>query len=145
MTFGYAIIVALGWAFLISVIFSLFSGRNWPRDDAGWGGLLLFFLVIWLATTSVGVWMAPAGPIVRGVPWLWFLLLAIIFALLLASSAPVARRPRTPEEGIVQARQQAADERATAAIVGFYFWILLVVLISLLVVRFVWWNTPFIV
>ena len=82
MTFGYAIIVALGWAFLISVIFSLFSGRNWPRDDAGWGGLLLFFLVIWLATTSVGVWMAPAGPIVRGVPWLWFLLLAIIFALL---------------------------------------------------------------
>jgi hypothetical protein len=143
MTFGYALLVALFWALIISLVFISFSGRNWPRQDAGWSGALYFFLIVWLATWGIGMWLAPTGPVLWGVPWLWFLFLAIIFSLLLAASSPPPRRPRTRAEAIVQASEEAAEDEAVAVMFGMYFWILLVVLIVVLLARYMWFHpTP---
>jgi membrane protein implicated in regulation of membrane protease activity len=127
------------WALMLSIFFSMFSGRNWPREGAGWGGALFFFLIVWLATWGVGAWVTPVGPVLWGVPWLGFLFLAVIVALLLSASSP-PRRPRTLTQAIVQQSEQAQEERIAVAIFSVYFWILLGVLIAVLVARYGGWH-----
>lgn len=154
MIFVYALLIALFWALILSVIFaSLPTAYGYRRqDDAGCAGILFFFVIVWLATWGVGVWVRPGGPVLWGVPWLWFLCLAIIFALLLASAAPAPRRTRRrnitpiqpPPETAGQAlpAESTSEEEAVVAVFSIFFWILLLVIIISLIARYAWWRTP---
>lgn len=85
-------IAALLVAFALSTIFVLAFGSGLTTDRTIWAGFMLFFLIVWLATWGVGSWMAPYGPMAYGVPWLSFLLIGLIVALIAAASLPSRRR-----------------------------------------------------
>ena len=88
-----------------------------------------FFVILFLATWAVGVWIrpAPAG----GRPWLSFLLVGFLFALLLTVLVPLAR--------YAKGRGTTEAEEKEVGIVAFdlFFWVLVVGLIAAIVVDYV--------
>lgn len=79
------------------------------------------FLVLFLATWAGGLWIAPLGPEVRGVPWPSFLFAGLVVALLLAAVSPPRTWRRSPHS--------SADEAAVSAGMGVFFWLLVVFLL----------------
>lgn len=112
---------ALVVAILLAAVFSLFLDRRGP-----WGGVVWFFLLIFLAAWAAGTWVTPVGPVWMGVSWVPFFIGALAVALLLAAlSEP---RPRT---AAAEARTDVEAEEAQA--VGFFFWLLILLLVVLIV------------
>jgi hypothetical protein len=91
--------------------------------------LFSFFVILFLATWAVGAWIRPAP--LAGLPWLSFLLVGCLLALLLTVLVPLARYAKG--EGT------AETEEKDVAIVAFdlFFWVLVVGLIAAIVVRYV--------
>lgn len=109
-----------------------------------WPAMIWFFLVLFIATWAIGAWVQPVGPRAWNVPWLTFLIIAILIALLIAAVTPSereARGSRSAEELPVEEDPTVATEAerrrdlpereteaaATATAVGVFFWIFLVV------------------
>ena len=88
------------------------------------GGIAIFYVVIFLATWAGGLWIMPFGLAVAGVQWLPYLLIGLMVALLIAAVMPDRRETYVRDEGTGE-RLQAASEIA----LGAFFWLLLVVLI----------------
>jgi hypothetical protein len=84
-------IVAFVVALALSTLFVALFGSGRPADGSIWAGFMLFFLVVWLATWGIGSWMTPYGPLMYGVPWLSFLLIGLLVALVAAASLPSRR------------------------------------------------------
>jgi hypothetical protein len=114
------ILFALVFALFVSSLF-IFGFR---RTSPWAGGFLLFLLVVFLATWAGGLWLAPIGAPLWGAYWGSFLIVAVVFALLLAAAAPT-RPPQTRGEAI----RQAEAEEETEATLSVFFWILIVVLV----------------
>lgn len=74
-----AIIVGL----LLTVIFSLIFKRAGPWDSA-----FLFFIIVFLGTWSIGLWLRPIGPAVFGYYWITFLMIGILIAMIIAAAGP---------------------------------------------------------
>lgn len=128
------LMVTLLVALLIGSVFVFAFG--WGGDDRGgaWSALLFFVLIVWIATWAVGGWVTPVGPLVWGAPVVTFLLLAIVFALVLAAAAP-ARPRRRYTAGVPPAPADRAEESAALGY-GIFFWILFSVLLVALVARY---------
>lgn len=127
--FTFALIIAL----VFSVVFAWIIRRQGPR-----GGFFWFFLIILLATWAGGIWVAPFGPVLWGVYWLPFFIVAFIFSLMVSLSAH-GRQPRTREETlkrIEDARKEEALEELTYVTLGVFFWFLLVTLVVGILVRY---------
>ncbi len=107
--------IALGVAALFSV-----GGRRF-----GLGlDLLLFFMLLFLATWALGGWFRPLGPPVWGVYWFPYLIVALLIALLLSAATSVLSRRAPPA-----ARETEREERTEAAVAltfGIFFWIFLI-------------------
>ena len=100
-------------------------GDELEEDAAGWGAaFLFFFLIVFLFTVAAGLWLEPVGPVAWGVPWLGFLFIGILVALLLAAAAPPPRRGPRPMEGT---EEQLDIEEAAG--LGLFFWLLIFVLV----------------
>lgn len=123
-------IYALFFAVLLTaVFFGLFRTRG------PWASLVLFFLVIFLASWAGGAWIAPFGPVLWGISFLPFLLVGLIIALMLAAAAPTQREESTVE---LVDRDERKRERAKAfAALSVFFWILIGVFAVLIVSRYV--------
>lgn len=113
-----------------------------------WPGVLWFLLVLFLATLTIGAWVEPVGPRAWDVPWLTFLVTALLIALLIAAATPRGRDPQryrsptelrlnrdpNPEDPNVVSdadqRQEVAEQESEAAAaataVGIFFWFFLV-------------------
>ena len=89
---------ALAIAGIVTALFALLLGRRGP-----WASSPLFFLLIFLAAWAGGVWITPVGPSVWGLYWLPFLVVAVLFALLLAAVTPPERTPQSRIEAWEQA------------------------------------------
>lgn len=130
------VLLELFFAFLFALVFSavLTRGYGWrhpARPDAGPAGLFLF-LILFLAIWAGGVWLAPFGPMVWGVAYIPFLIVAIVVTLLLIAAAP-PRRPKSSEEVVKE-----AEEAATAGLVfGLFFWILLIALAAAVILKYI--------
>lgn len=98
-----------------------------------WREFLIFFMVIFLAAWAGGLWVKQVGPSAWGVYWVPFLFTGLIFALLLAATAP-PRMPRSLPEQVEQARQEKKIERE----LGWLFWLLIAALIATILVRYIW-------
>lgn len=120
--------LALAIAGLVTAAFTLLFGRRGP-----WASFPLFFLVIFLAAWAGGVWVTPIGPPVGGVYWLPFLVVAVLFAFLLAATTP----PERPPQSRVEAWEQARDIATTALVAETFFWLLLVGLVLVIFLRYV--------
>lgn len=118
MHFG-EFIFALCMALLFTLIFALVLKRPGP-----WSTWWAFFLVIFLAAWAGGLWITPAGPVFVGIYWLPIILVAFIFAVLLAAITP----PRSRQPKVETISQVQKEESATEKEFDVFFWVLLVVL-----------------
>lgn len=111
-------------ALIVAALFT--AGMYWlvrrRGTEAAPSGLIVFFLIVFLATWAVGVWVTPRGPIAFGVPWLAFVVIGLVVALV-AAAAPPVRSWRVPGAG------GAPEPR----IVGPLLWILLAMLVLAIV------------
>lgn len=122
------LLFVLVFALLLTAIF----GAGFCRQRES-GILLGFFIILFLAIWAGGIWIVPFGPYLWGVPWLTFLLMGLLMALLLSTFSTQGQRPRTRAEAVAQA------EEASAAVVFFnvFFWILVIVLLVAIIARYV--------
>ncbi|MFO7462127.1 MAG: hypothetical protein R6X07_16035 [Desulfatiglandales bacterium] len=122
----YALFFAL---LLTAAFFALF------RTKGPWSSIVLFFLVIFLASWAGGAWLTPFGPGLWGISFLPFLLVGLIFALLLAASAPSEREESTVE---LVDPEESRRKRATAATaLGLFFWVLVGALLVIIIARYI--------
>ncbi|HJT36226.1 MAG TPA: hypothetical protein VJ783_29665 [Pirellulales bacterium] len=115
----FAIVVALVFTAILAAIF----GRE-GYEEGGWATALILFGVLFLTSWAGGVWLTPIGPQLLGVPWLPFVLMGFVAALLLAAMSP-GRPPRTRRE----AREQAEAQEVVSTTASAFVWILAVCMI----------------
>ncbi|MCG3112743.1 MAG: hypothetical protein MCM46_13085 [Candidatus Manganitrophus sp. SB1] len=134
------ILIDLFVALIIGLILTLIF---WPRfrasgswsNWAGVAGFLWFFILVFLASWLGGVWITPAGPRVWGVSPFPFLLMGLLFALLLAATAPI-RPPRARRQTLAEAREEPTVEEGTFVVLNFFYWILLIALLVSILARY---------
>ena len=113
------LLFAFFMALLFTLIFTLVFKRPGP-----WSAWWAFFLVIFLAAWAGGLWITPAGPVFVGIYWLPIILVAFIFAILLAAvNTPQSRQPKVATISQVEQQETTAEK-----IFDVFFWVLLVVL-----------------
>jgi len=120
---------ALCTAVILSLIFILGFGERKMGPS-----VLIFFIIILLASWAGGIWLAPIGPPLWEAYWLPFLIVGLIFALVLAAAAQPPPRRSTVE--LVEPAVEEAEKRAVYWTVGIFFWFLIVVLIIAIVWRY---------
>lgn len=127
MTFLYEFLFALVIGLVLTTIFSVLINKT-----RKWQTILLFFVILFLATWAGGIWIRPFGPALLGVYWLPFMVIGLIFALLLTMLLP-NKPPRTTKE---------ASKKAETAIIAdklfkLFLWILFIVLVVSIIVAYV--------
>jgi hypothetical protein len=112
---------------LLTMIFApLFRAEGRWANWAEAGGFLWFFLVIFLASWLGGI-RIPVGPRLWGVAWVPVLLTGLLFALLLAATAPV-RPPPVLQETLAEAREEPMMDETTFMAINLLYWTLLIAL-----------------
>lgn len=107
---------------LTAVLTAIFAGAC--RRCGPWDNLMIFFIVLFLSTLGMGLWVRPFGPVIFGFYWMPFLIIALIVALFLAAMTSPPKPPKTAAEVKQQIREEAEKVRTINA----FFWVLLVVL-----------------
>jgi hypothetical protein len=126
----YGIVASIIIALLLTLIFSTSYRHRGP-----WGGLLFFFLVIFLASWAGQLWI-PRGPVLFGVAWVPLVFIGVLVAILLlaAGSSAIDRAPVNPPA------EKIAQEDASILAIGFFFWLLILILIIAITVGY--WVLP---
>lgn len=127
-----ALIVAL----ILSIFFAFFVRKRGPRKGFFW-----LFLLIFLMTWAVGIWIRPFGPSLKGIYWMPFLLTGLLFLLLMSVTSPLPP-PMGRHETLDMLDQMETDrkmEKLAYISLNMFFWILLFALIILIVVRYLVW------
>jgi len=115
-------IINLLLALFFALIFTLILGIRYQRLGP-WHRIEAFFVILFLATWAVGLWITPFGPQFFGAYWVPFFLISLIFALLLAATP--SGPPKNTQEAIQQAREQTGIEMT----INYFFWVLVFTLI----------------
>jgi hypothetical protein len=132
-------LIALIVAAILAVLLTAAVGRRGPGPLAGF---LFFFVLLFVATWAGGLWITPYGPLMWGtVPWLSYVVVGVIIALLLAAlippvSEPVSAAPPAPGEEI----EATTTEKAAAGVgvaLGIFFWLFLLAMIIAIAARYV--------
>lgn len=114
----YTVIAALIITLIITLLFSLIAKR--PLS-----GLVLFSLVIFLATWTGQIWITPFGPISWGIAWVPLILVSLFFSFLIFALAPPVPTPAT----------EGSEEPAFIAL-GLFFWLILILLLIAIIVGY---------
>lgn len=77
------ILFALAIGLIVTMLLVMLTSRKPER-----GGVWLIFFIIFLGTLAAGRWMRPIGPPVYDFYWVPGLIVAVLFALLLAATLP---------------------------------------------------------
>ena len=118
MLFLGKVLIALLMAVLFTLIFTLVFKRPGP-----WTAWWAFFVIIFLVSLAGALWITPMGPLIMGIYWLPIILVAFIFAALLASIRP-------PTGGRVETISQVKEkEVVTETMFDVFFWLLLILLV----------------
>jgi type VI protein secretion system component VasK len=118
---------------LIAMVLTLIFAMGLGRHRSG-TVLLMFFIILFLATWAGGLWIHPVGPPTWGVPWLSFLIVGFILAIMLAALIPPAPRNR-PVAG--EGRPESEEEKKEMVAFNAFVWILLVALVVAIILRFI--------
>ena len=125
--------------FLLDLLFAIVTallltglfGMLFRRMTVG-EGLLLFFVILFLATWAGGVWIAPIGPLLFDVSWLSFLLVGLFVVLLLTILIPPAR----PRSVVHETPGQVQAEAEAAIVMDVFFWVLIIGLLAVIVIAY---------
>ncbi len=100
------------------------------RRQRTWPVVLVFFVILFLATWAAGVWVTPTAAL-HGKSWVSYLIVGLLFAVLLTALIPLSRTIKN-DQG------KEAEEKAIAIVVfDLFFWILVIGLIAAIIVRYV--------
>jgi len=116
-------------ALLTAVFFGIFRTRG------PWSSLVLFLLVVFLASWAGGAWLSPFGPVLWGSSFLPFLLVGLLISLLLAAVAPSEKAESTVE--LVNTRERPRERATALTALSVFFWILIGVFVVVIVSRYV--------
>jgi hypothetical protein len=109
----YIIPAALAITLLVTLLFSSLSGRPFR-------GLWLLFILIFLATLSGQLWIAPVGPVTWGIAWVPLIAVALFLTFLLMALAPPP-----PEVN----RTEKPQNEGAFIVLGGFFWLLMILLL----------------
>jgi len=121
---------AMAIALILVLLFSLVFRYRGP-----WNSVLLFFVVVLMATWAGGVWLTPVGPAVGGFYWMPFLMAGLIVSLLLAATAIPSKEETTVE--LVDPKAHRAKRWAAGTALGIAFWVLMMLLLAAVFARYV--------
>lgn len=126
--------VSIALSVLFALLFSAILVYGFSRRTTGpFDGMLFLFLIIFMFTWGLGSWMTPIGPVVGGVSWLSYLIIAIVVMLLIGAMLP----PSRPRGSRAADRAVEGDEaaRAVGITFGFFFWFMLITLFVIAILR----------
>ena len=93
------------FSFFCSIIFAFILTYFLKRRAPGpFGGILYFFIIIFLFTTALGLLIKPMGPMYWHVPWLSITAIALLIMLLIAELLP------HHEKGVIVKRKEKRSE-----------------------------------
>lgn len=98
--------------------------------------IAMFFIILFLATWAVGLWIVPLGPKFLGVSWVSYLIAGLLMALLLTALIPLAKSPGARDE----TTKEAEEKTVAIAVFDIFFWILIIGLIAAIILRYVTLN-----
>jgi hypothetical protein len=127
--FFFEFLVVLLITLILTAIFAVGIRRR-----TTWNILVPFFIILFLATWATGIWIRPIGPVIKGIFWLPFLLVGLLYALLLTVFIPSSRPPRTSREKV----RQKVREQEVLSILNIFFWLLITGLIIAIVARYLY-------
>jgi hypothetical protein len=121
-----AVFAALLIALLLTFIF---SGSY--RHRGPFRGLLIFFLILFLAAWSSQIWINPIGPLGWGVSWVPLIFVSLFVSLILVAAA-----------GPVDRKTSNAEIDSSIAAVGAFFWFLILILLIAVVAGYFYLLPP---
>ncbi|GAA0894279.1 hypothetical protein GCM10009122_39600 [Fulvivirga kasyanovii] len=129
------IIIILILALLITALFNYGLRAKGP-----WGNFWTFFLVLACGIWIVAIWTEPVGPVWYGAPWIDFIFVGVLLALILAAATPPrsANTSTTLRPTMNRAKLEEADEETTepdtVSAIGMFFWLMLLMFLIAIVV-----------
>jgi hypothetical protein len=117
--------------FVVDILFVLIIGVSLTAllgggyRKRGGSGILLFFLILFVGTWGIGVWITPMGPALYGGYWLSFLLVGIVIALLMAAIPGYSEESQRE----MPVEDNGVTERKSVYAFNIFFWVLLVFLL----------------
>ncbi len=120
MSYYYIILAAFVTTIFLTLIISLISRR--PLS-----GLGIFFLLVFLSTWSVQLWIRPFGPLYWGIDWISLLIVSLFISILVLALAPPVKNTGNDTEN--------ADEKVLVAL-GTLLWIIIIVLLISIIIGY---------
>lgn len=123
----FIILAAIGIALFLSLVFS----SSFTRRNAS-GGIISFFLLVFMAAWASQLWVRPMGPVTQGIAWIPLVFVSSLVAFLLAFSASAVSTTEstdsTPNPGTRPGNFLSA--------IGFIFWIIVVLFLAVIVLGY---------
>jgi len=135
-------LIHLLFALVISLLFTAIFAAGFRRHRSK-GGLAFYFILLFIATWAIGIWISPFGPTIMGAFLLPFLISGFLFALLLTALMPPL--PPSSKKNI-QADIQETKQRlrstarfgATFLILDIFLWIFIIGMILTILTHYIW-------
>ena len=116
------------FSFCCSIIFTFVLTYFLKRHAPGpFGGILYFFLIIFLFTAGLGLLLAPMGPMYKHVPWLSIASIALLVMLLIAELLPHR------EKGVIVKKKKEEEEAKDEDILEKEFGLIIILIIVILI------------
>ncbi len=121
------------FSFFCSIIFAFILTYFLKRRAPGpFGGILYFFVIIFLFTAALGILLAPVGPMYKNVPWLSIAASALMIMLLIAELLPHHAK------AIIVKRKKKSEEDLDEETLEKEFGIIIVIIVVLLVAAIIY-------
>jgi hypothetical protein len=123
---------------LFSLFFAILLAYAFRRRGPGpFGGILFMFIIIFMFTWAIGSWLAPSAQVFIRVPWLVYLLIAMIIMLLMGTLIPPSREgsqiiSKADVDKMVRQEKKISDAQIT---IGVFFWIMIFILFLLVILK----------
>ncbi|MEZ5988411.1 MAG: hypothetical protein R3F30_04690 [Planctomycetota bacterium] len=120
--FWYSLFFALAIALFLALLFRPVLDL---RREPGKGiALIPFFVIVFMVTWAGGLWLQPFGPTTWGLPWLVFVTVGLVTAILIAATIPpVPHR----QDGRLAEGPEDDPRVAEVPVFNWFFWALITV------------------
>lgn len=123
---NYIIVAAIGMALLMTLVFSgTFMNRG------GGAGIVIFFLLVFMASWASQLWIRPMGPITSGIAWVPLIFTGSAVAFLLAWTGQATKGTVSPAP-----KEDDRETRNFFEALGFIFWVLVVIFLAAIVLGY---------
>lgn len=128
------IFAEIAFAFAVALFFAVFF-YYLMKNRGPWQSFLVFFILVFLAVVFARKWFMPVGPVMFDIHWISLLLIALIFSLLIASSATFTPKGQEGESKVYRGPVNP----------DIFFWILIFILLFMIIAGYAQISRPVVV